>query len=486
VYKDPSLHFFDVRRLYSCLIEERLLEAVLGADTIRTVAEMAGAEDKSRVEALQMALLDVLSREAEATLKSSGASFLGSVLLKEKKASIKDFKMLKVIGKGSFGKVLLAKHSRSESIYAVKVMDKEAILAQDVAGRIMSEHNVLLGNEMHPFLVGLHYSFQTASKLYFVLDYVNGGELYFHLNKDKKFTEKRALFYAAELTSALGFLHDHHVLYRDLKPENILLDKDGHIMLTDFGLCKEGMGPEDTTGTFCGTPEYLAPEMLQKTPYGRAVDWWTLGCVTYEMIVGLPPFYCQDWQKMYELILHGELKFPGGVSARCRGLLEGLLNRDPVNRLGSGAADAAAVKKHPAFASFDFAALENREVPPLPPARRPRVRLHACERVQETVCCEAAGSHHLTAPCLLGCEQITPPFNPAVLDYLDLRNFDPEVTSEEIPDNVDKASLGLPPPLDATGADVVSAGPFPGASTAAGAPASFDGFSGVGQLSPDL
>ena len=141
---------------------------------------------------------------------------------------------------------------------------------------------------------------------------------YFHLNKEKKFPEKRALFYAAEITSALGFLHEHNVLYRDLKPENILLDKDGHVMLTDFGLCKEHMGPDDVTGTFCGTPEYLAPEMLLKQPYGRSVDWWTLGCVTYEMIVGLPPFYCQDWQQMYELILRGKLNFPAGVSARCR------------------------------------------------------------------------------------------------------------------------------------------------------------------------
>lgn len=168
-------------------------------------------------------------------------------------------------------------------------------------------------------------------------------------------------------------------------------------MLTDFGLCKESMGPSDTTGTFCGTPEYLAPEMLQKTPYGRAVDWWTLGCVTYEMIVGLPPFYCQDWQQMYELILHGELKFPAAVSSRCRGLLESLLSRDPAARLGSGAGDSLEIKRHPSFASINWTALENKEV--------------------------------------------TPPFNPTVSDYLDLRNFDPEVTSEEVPHNVRSARL---------------------------------------------
>jgi serine/threonine protein kinase len=168
-----------VRRLYQCLLDEGLLEAVVGEAAIKEAERSKdGGDERSRAESLQMTLLDRVSREAEASLMTSGASFLGSVMLQEKKASIKDFKMLKVIGKGSFGKVLLALHARSGTTYAVKIMEKDVILAQDVAGRIMSEHNVLLGNEAHPFLVGLHYSFQTSSKLYFVLDYVNGGELY--------------------------------------------------------------------------------------------------------------------------------------------------------------------------------------------------------------------------------------------------------------------------------------------------------------------
>eukprot|EP00040_Diaphanoeca_grandis_P029086 m.169374 g.169374 ORF g.169374 m.169374 type:complete len:482 (-) comp31565_c0_seq1:85-1530(-) len=430
VYKDPSLHFFDVRRLYQCMDAEGLLDNVIGEAEKPT----NGKKESDITEARQMKLLDVVSREAETGLKSSGASFLGAVLLQEKRASILDFIMLKVIGKGSFGKVLLSQHTRSDQVYAVKVMDKETILEQDAIDRIMSEHNVLLGNEVHPFLVGLHYSFQTPSKLYFVLDYVNGGELYFHLNKEKKFSVGRSLFYAAELTSGLGFLHGHNIIYRDLKPENILLDNHGHIMLTDFGLCKENMGPADRTGTFCGTPEYLAPEMLNKIPYGRAVDWWCLGCVTYEMIVGLPPFYSQDWNEMYDKILSGPLNFSALVPPKSRSLLQQLLVRDPEKRLGSGASGVAEIKKHPAFAHIDFSKLENREV--------------------------------------------APPFNPGVEGFMDLRNFDPEVTSEAISDDLDASDLGLPPPLDTGTGGVPS-----NSSDSEKSKKEFQQFDGVGQLS---
>lgn len=198
-----------------------------------------------------------------------------------------DFEFLKLIGKGSFGKVLLARHNSEGKIYAVKVLSKKVILKRNEKTHIMCERNVLLKNLNHPFLVGLRYSFQSRDKLYFVLDYVNGGELFFHLQKEKIFTESRAKFYAAEITSALGYLHSCNIIYRDLKPENILLDAEGHVVLTDFGLCKDGLRERDTTNTFCGTPEYLAPEVLKKESYDRAVDWWCLGAVLYEMIYGL-------------------------------------------------------------------------------------------------------------------------------------------------------------------------------------------------------
>ncbi|XP_058535656.1 serine/threonine-protein kinase Sgk2 isoform X4 [Ochotona princeps] len=198
-----------------------------------------------------------------------------------------DFDFLRVIGKGNYGKVLLAKRKSDGMFYAVKVLQKKSILQNKEQGHIMAERNVLLKNVRHPFLVGLRYSFQTPEKLYFVLDYVNGGELFFHLQREHRFLEPRARFYAAEVASAIGYLHSLNIIYRDLKPENILLDCQGHVVLTDFGLCKEGVEPEETTSTFCGTPEYLAPEVLRKEPYDRAVDWWCLGAVLYEMLHGL-------------------------------------------------------------------------------------------------------------------------------------------------------------------------------------------------------
>lgn len=215
---------------------------------------------------------------------------LGPSELEHAKAS--DFEFLKMIGKGSFGKVLLAKHKKEGQTYAVKVLAKKMILKRNEKAHIMCERNVLLKNLNHPFLVGLRYSFQSRDKLYFVLDYVNGGELFFHLQKERYFPEARAKFYAAEITSALGYLHSEKIVYRDLKPENILLDAEGHIVLTDFGLCKDNLSGRETTNTFCGTPEYLAPEVLRKEAYDRCVDWWCLGAVLYEMIYGLVRFYC--------------------------------------------------------------------------------------------------------------------------------------------------------------------------------------------------
>ncbi|XP_064238526.1 serine/threonine-protein kinase Sgk2 isoform X4 [Aotus nancymaae] len=252
-----------------------------------------------------------------------------------------DFDFLKVIGKGNYGKVsdlvLLAKRKSDGTFYAVKVLQKKSILKKKEQSHIMAERSVLLKNVQHPFLVGLRYSFQTPEKLYFVLDYVNGGELFFHLQRERRFLEPRARFYAAEVASAIGYLHSLNIIYRDLKPENILLDCQGHVVLTDFGLCKEGVEPEETTSTFCGTPEYLAPEVLRKEPYDRAVDWWCLGAVLYEMLHGLPPFYSRDVSQMYENILHQPLQIPGGRTVAACDLLQGLLHKDQRQRLGSKA-----------------------------------------------------------------------------------------------------------------------------------------------------
>eukprot|EP00128_Syssomonas_multiformis_P001256 Colp12_sorted_trinity150504_noHs@35500 len=308
----------------------------------------------------------------------------------DKKASIHDFYLLKVIGKGSFGKVMLAKHKETNKIYGIKVLSKKAIKQRNEVRHIMAERNVLLKNVKHPFLVGLHYSFQTPEKLYFVLDYVNGGELFFHLQREKRFIEPRARFYAAEIFLALDHLHSCGIIYRDLKPENLLLDSKGHIVLTDFGLCKEGIEENGTTSTFCGTPEYLAPEVLKKQSYGHTVDWWCLGSVLYEMLVGLPPFYSRDTNEMYQRILHDRLRFPPIVSERARSIISGLLNRDPKKRLGAGS--SSEIQKHPFFEPIDWEKILKKEV--------------------------------------------VPPFNPNVSDHMDLKNIDPQFVNEPIPSSL--------------------------------------------------
>lgn len=275
-----------------------------------------------------------------------------------------DFDYLKVIGKGSFGKVLLAKHKREGKVYAIKVLQKRSITRRNEQRHIMAERNVLLQNFNNPFLVSLHYSFQTQDKLYFVLDYVNGGELFFHLQRERTFPEDRARFYAAEIASAVGYMHSLNIIYRDLKPENILLDCDGHIKLTDFGLCKEGIESNQTTTTFCGTPEYLAPEVLKKEPYTKSVDWWCLGAVLYEMLYGLPPFYSQNTNEMYENILYRPLRLRQTVSFQARSILSKLLQKKPALRLGSSERDLLELKEEEFFCHIDWAELESRNSTP--------------------------------------------------------------------------------------------------------------------------
>ncbi|KAL7393783.1 hypothetical protein ABVT39_015917 [Epinephelus coioides] len=274
-----------------------------------------------------------------------------------------DFDYLKVIGKGSFGKVLLARHRKRGGYYAVKVLQKQMIVKRKEQRHVMVERNVLLKGLQHPFLVGLHFSFQTLNTLYFVLDYVNGGELFYHLQREGSFPEPRAAFYAAEMAMALGYLHSLNIVYRDVKPENILLDSEGHVKLTDFGLCKEGVAIGGIMHTFCGTPEYLAPEVLRGHPYSPAVDWWGLGTVLFEMIYGLPPFYSRNKVEMFENILHAPLQMRSGGSQAARSLLEGLLERDVSKRLG-GSRDLEELQEHPFFASINWDDLLARKVRP--------------------------------------------------------------------------------------------------------------------------
>lgn len=293
--------------------------------------------------------------------EKSGIDWEAPVLFSTDKKSVtkEDFELLKVIGKGSFGKVMQVKKKDDGQIYAMKVLRKEAIVARKQVDHTRAEKAILQKID-HPFIVKLNYAFQTEDKLYMVLDFVNGGELFFHLKKEGKFSEERVRLYSAEIALALHHLHSRDIVYRDLKPENILIDADGHICITDFGLSKE-ISQDEVTHTFCGTPEYLAPEVLKGQGHGCPVDWWSLGTLIYEMLTGLPPFYSQNINIMYQKILNGELRFPDTMSPDACSLLEGLLTRDPAKRFGS---DFNVIKNHPFFSALDWDKLERKEIDP--------------------------------------------------------------------------------------------------------------------------
>jgi len=279
------------------------------------------------------------------------------------KVDVNSFDLLAVIGKGSYGKVMQVRHKKTGEIFAMKVLRKDKIIQRNQMEHTKSEVNVLQ-NVHHPFMVTMRYSFQNESKLYLILDYINGGELFFHLSKEGTFNVDRARLYTAEILLALDHLHRFDIIYRDLKPENLLLDKDGHIRLTDFGLCKEEVTSESFTTTFCGTPEYMAPEIVSGKAYGKAVDWWTLGTLLYEMLVGVPPFYSENVNTMYQKILTAPLRFPTHLSPDAKSLLEMLLQRDPSKRLGSGPMDAEEIKGHPFFKDLDWGKLLAKEYDP--------------------------------------------------------------------------------------------------------------------------
>ncbi|KAJ9637091.1 uncharacterized protein PV06_01382 [Exophiala oligosperma] len=295
----------------------------------------------------------------------TGAIKVGVNYVENRQGSLKidDFELLKVVGRGSFGKVMQVMKKDTGRIYALKTIRKAHIISRSEVAHTLAERSVL-AQINNPFITPLKFSFQSPDKLYFVLAFVNGGELFHHLQKEQRFDINRSRFYTAELLCALECLHGFKVIYRDLKPENILLDYTGHIALCDFGLCKLDMKDEDRTNTFCGTPEYLAPELLLGHGYTKTVDWWTLGVLLYEMLTGLPPFYDENTNEMYRKILQEPLHFPGPeiVPAAAKDLLQKLLDRNPERRLGAGG--AAEIKAHHFFAGIDWRKLLQRKYEP--------------------------------------------------------------------------------------------------------------------------
>lgn len=195
----------------------------------------------------------------------------------QRQYSLNDFELIRVIGRGSYAKVLMVELKKTKRIYAMKVIKKALVADDEDIDWVQTEKHVFETASNHPFLVGLHSCFQTPSRLFFVIEFVRGGDLMFHMQRQRRLPEEHARFYAAEISLALNFLHCKGIIYRDLKLDNVLLDHEGHIKLTDYGMCKEGIRSGDTTSTFCGTPNYIAPEILRGEDYGFSVDWWALG-----------------------------------------------------------------------------------------------------------------------------------------------------------------------------------------------------------------
>jgi len=288
---------------------------------------------------------DELVEEAEALAKAAQGN--------KASVSLADFEVLRVIGQGSFGKVFLVqKKGSDDTVFAMKVLKKDFVKQRRQIEHTRTERKVL-GTVRHPFIVGMYYAFQSPQKLFFVLDYCPGGELFFWLSREKRLPEHMSRFYTSEITLAIAHLHKEGVIYRDLKPENILLDKDGHVKLADFGLAKEGV-ENSTTGAFslCGTPEYLAPEILLKKGHGLASDWWNMGMVLYEMLTGLPPWYTTDRQLLFERLKGAKLTFPDHISPIAADFISKLLVRDPHQRLGGKGSEE--VKQHPFFTGIDW------------------------------------------------------------------------------------------------------------------------------------
>uniref|UniRef100_A0A8C6UNU0 protein kinase C n=1 Tax=Neogobius melanostomus TaxID=47308 RepID=A0A8C6UNU0_9GOBI len=285
--------------------------------------------------------------------------------------SLQDFKCVAVLGRGHFGKVLLSEYKATGEMFAIKALKKGDIVARDEVDSLMCEKRIFetVNSVRHPFLVNLFACFQTAEHVCFVMEYAAGGDLMMHIHADV-FSEPRAVFYAACVVLGLQFLHDHKIVYRTLlsltylKLDNLLLDTEGYVKIADFGLCKEGMGFRDRTSTFCGTPEFLAPEVLTETSYTRAVDWWGLGVLIFEMLVGESPFPGDDEEEVFDSIVNDEVRYPRFLSTEAISIMRRLLRRSPERRLGAGERDAEEVKKHLFFRNMDWNGLLAKKVKP--------------------------------------------------------------------------------------------------------------------------
>ena len=281
------------------------------------------------------------------------------------KLSYNDFEPLKLLGRGSFGEVLLVRLKANKKLYAMKVLDKKMLKQRKQQIHTKTERDLMVKINC-PFIVNIKSAFQDETKLYIVSEFLQGGDLFFHLHEKRYtvFPEIKARFYIMELVIALDFLHQNNMIYRDLKPENILLDSQGHVKLTDFGLSKIFENEDDKAYTVCGTPQYLAPEILLRKGYDKAVDWWSLGCVLYEMLYGRLPFKLKKGQKISLNIYKEEILFDKKISEEAKDLIINLLIFDPKSRLGSGVDGGEKIKNHNFFKGVNWKDVWDRKLEP--------------------------------------------------------------------------------------------------------------------------